>query len=142
VTVFDGDKEIEQAMEAATGLADRLGAETDLLNKEIRDVEGIMLALNLGVEVGLPLDLPDEPDIEFCRYSSWGLFVHNDKAKTFVPLLKASRGIRVAAALRLRELLLLLVETAEDDLKEVQSAVAELHGFIGSMPNVSPRKSS
>lgn len=118
--------------------ADRINKATEALNTRILEAEELLQGMNVGVEVIIPLyenaNFEQDGQLAFAKHGNqWRLLWFPEDETPFsghkpmeVVLLSAPREVRVAAALRLGDLVSELLEKSESHLAEIHSAVAAL----------------
>lgn len=125
----------------ARTLSHDLGAATTVLTKALADAEGAIRLLDLGVSAGICVARDDgRPDdaIAFGKHNGdWRLlykvFDTNGGVEAVVPLLNASRRIRLYAALHLDELVQALLAVAEEQLAGVRAGTDDVARFVDAL---------
>lgn len=127
----------EDRLQKAKTSAQSLNKATEALNDRLREAEELLQEMNVGVEVAIPLyeplDFDRDGQIAFAKSGNeWRLLwlPEEGTAGQFkameVPLLSAPRDVRVAAALRIGDLVADLLEKSESHLSEIHSAIDAL----------------
>jgi hypothetical protein len=128
----------------ASGLAPQLGKAADELNGRLVELEDAFQMLKLGVVASVPLYPNDDDPSETYQNITFGkdgkawrlLYQYGDEIcdeHKSVPLVNATREVRIQAAGQLAALLDRLIEVAEEEIARVQDksrALAELAAEI------------
>jgi len=134
----------------AQELAKRLATKTDSMTEKLVAVERHLTRLGLGTTAWLDISGPEDEQNEgtsigFTKIGgTWKLAVvsgpysYGEITGDIVPLLKASKHLRLRAAKKIEALVVKLVAEAAKQLEDIEAADAQLDNVLRGLPPLEP----
>jgi prefoldin subunit 5 len=120
---------LAEGLARVRSLADEMNSATDELNNSFREIESIIANLNLGVTASVQIDGDEFSTWVAClsfakEQQAWRLLYESgedEESWKAVPLVNASRAVRLMAVDHLEELVQELIKTAANEVEKVRA---------------------